>query len=91
MTYDRPLFVPLRKEWFEAFRRGEKTEEWRRYGPQWNERVCWIGRPVLLSLGYRSLRLLGTIVSFRTAPARGGAAELYGAGTKCAVFGVKID
>jgi len=92
MTYDKPLFVPLRREWFEAFQRREKFEEWRRYGKQWNERVCWIGRPVQLSLGYRSVRLLGTVVSFRTAPARRpGAGDLYGEGTICAVFGVKID
>jgi hypothetical protein len=91
MTLTDPLFVPLRREWFDAFKRGEKAEEWRRYGKQWNEKVCWIGRPVTLSLGYRSIRLLGTITSFRIEPARGGAAKLYGEGTPCAVFGVKID
>ena len=59
------LFVPLRREWFEAFEKGHKTFEYRPYGPRWNERTCAIGRRVTLSLGYgKQRRLRGTIVSF---------------------------
>ena len=61
-----PLFVPLKRRYFEAFERGEKTEEFRVYGPRWNERTCEIGRPVVLSLGYCvARRLRGRVVSFR--------------------------
>lgn len=61
----RPLFIPLRREYFEAFERGEKTEEYRPYGPRWNERTCYPGRPVVLSLGYgKARRLTGIIRAF---------------------------
>ena len=75
-----PLFIPLRREWFEAFAAGTKTQEWRRYGPGWNERTCLIGRPVTLALGYTRTRLHGVVTSFGVRRARGPAAELYGAG-----------
>ena len=59
------LFIPLRREWFEAFESGDKTIEYRPYGPRWNERTCRVGRRVTLSLGYgKRKRLHGTIVSF---------------------------
>jgi hypothetical protein len=67
VSTDSPLFVPLRREYFEAFERGEKHEEFRPYGPRWNEKTCRIGRQVVLSLGYgKSRRLFGRVVSFRT-------------------------
>jgi hypothetical protein len=59
MSYDsrypmgsKPLFIPLKREYFEAFAANKKTVEIRKYGPRWNERTCFQGRPVLLSLGY---------------------------------------
>ncbi len=61
-----PLFVPLKRAFFEAFERGEKREEFRIYGPRWNEITCAIGRPVVLSLGYgKARRLRGRVVSFK--------------------------
>ena len=61
-----PLFIPLKREYFEAFKCGSKTEEFRRYGPRWNERACTVGRPVTLSLGYGTAhRLTGTIWRFK--------------------------
>jgi hypothetical protein len=61
-----PLFVPLDRPYFEAFERGDKTEEFRPYGPKWNEKTCPIGRRVVLSMGYgKARRLPGRIVSFR--------------------------
>lgn len=60
-----PLFVPLRREYFEAFEQRKKKEEYRPYGPRWNEKTCHIGRRVVLSLGYgKQRRLTGTITSF---------------------------
>lgn len=60
-----PLFIPLKREWFEAFRDGRKSVEYRPYGPRWNERTCQLGRPVVLSLGYgKHRRLQGRIVQF---------------------------
>lgn len=63
MDLTRPLFVPLRTAEFEAFERGAKTVEFRRLGPQYNERTCPPGRAVTLSLGYSGRRLSATIVA----------------------------
>lgn len=49
---DRPLFIPLKTEYYEAFESGEKGTEYRKYGPRWNEETCYAGRPVILSKGY---------------------------------------
>lgn len=63
---EKPIFIPLCREWFEKFERGEKTKEYRVYGPRWNEKTCRIGRPVILSMGYgKALRLHGKIAGFR--------------------------
>lgn len=60
-----PLFIPLKREYFEAFTNGTKQAEFRPYGQRWNERTCWIGRAVVLSLGYgKAHRLRGEIVGF---------------------------
>jgi hypothetical protein len=88
---DRPLFIPLRREWFEAFARGKKREEWRRYGAGWNERSCPPGRRVVLSLGYSGDRLHGTIRRFSKRAASGPAVDIYGAGTLCAVIAIDLD
>jgi hypothetical protein len=62
----KPLFVPLKARYFDAFARGEKTDELRRYGPRWNERTCVVDRPVILSRGYgRQRRLTGRIWKFK--------------------------
>lgn len=49
---EKPLFIPLKREFFQAFKAGEKVEEYRPEGPRWNARTCRVGRPVVLSLGY---------------------------------------
>lgn len=65
----KPLFIPLCREPFGQFASGEKTIEFRQYGPRWNEKTCIPGRPVVLSLGYgKQNRLAGTVKSFTKAP-----------------------
>jgi hypothetical protein len=61
----KPLFIPLKTEFFEAFKNGTKDTEYCVYGPRWNENTCKEGRPVTLSKGYgKKHRLQGVIVAF---------------------------
>jgi hypothetical protein len=61
----KPLFIPLKTEFFAAFEQGSKTHEMRPYGKRWNESVCFVGRAVVLSKGYgKSNRLYGRITGF---------------------------
>lgn len=61
----KPLFIPLKRKYFEEFRDGSKTTEYRLLGSRWNANTCRVGRPVILSLGYgKRHRLNGTISSF---------------------------
>lgn len=61
----KPLFIPLKTEYFNAFEDGSKTVEYRPYGPRWNERTCPVGRDVVLSCGYgKHRRLRGTVTGF---------------------------
>lgn len=63
---DKPLFVPMKSEYYEAFKGGEKTEELRLYGKRWNERTCYVGRKIILSKGYgKKERLIGQIWRFK--------------------------
>ena len=59
----KPLFIPLKTEFFEAFENGTKDTEYRLYGPRWNERTCVVGREVVLSHGYGNKRRLRGIVA----------------------------
>lgn len=62
---EKPLFIPLRREFYDAFRDGSKTEEFRRHGARWNATTCRVGRPVVLSLGYgKRNRMAGVIAGF---------------------------
>jgi hypothetical protein len=87
---EKPLFIPLNRQYWEAFAAGTKTEEWRRHSPRWNARTCRPGRPVVLSCGYSGRRLQGVVRAFWTAPANPGAALLYGQGTECAVIKIAL-
>lgn len=58
----KPLFIPLKAEFYDAFARGEKTTEYRLEGPRWNAKTCRVGRPVTLARGYGWPRLFGFIV-----------------------------
>lgn len=63
----KPLFLPLKAAFFDAFVDGSKTIEYRLYGARWNEGTCKVGRPVLLSRGYgKRSRRWGQIEEFYT-------------------------
>lgn len=64
----KPLFIPLRSCYFDAFADGSKTVEWRPYGPRWNDKTVWPGRPVTLSRGYSGARLRGCVISMDRVP-----------------------
>lgn len=57
-----PLFVPLKREYFEAFADGSKKHEYRMFGKRWNKQTCMVGRPVTLSCGYGKQRRLSGII-----------------------------
>lgn len=80
----KPLFVPLKTEYFEQFRDGTKRDELRLYGPRWNEQTCPVGRPVTLSKGYgKSARMTGTVQGFKRQ--RG---DLFGSTYRAAILAV---
>lgn len=61
----KPLFIPLKREFYEAFKSGIKDTEYRKFGPRWNSETCRIDRPVVLSLGYgKKNRMNGVIKRF---------------------------
>ncbi len=61
----KPLFIPLKTEYYEAFKSGAKTEELRLFGKRWNNETCKIGREVILSKGYgKHDRMKGIIWQF---------------------------
>jgi hypothetical protein len=69
MSDEKPLFIPLRTEWFRQFESGEKDTEYRAYGTRWNERTCRIGRAATLSHGYgKARRITKCVVGFRKMP-----------------------
>lgn len=58
----KPLFVPLKAEFFNLFESGEKTFELRRLRGGWNGSQCHKGRDVTLSYGYgKQRRLYGKV------------------------------
>lgn len=60
-----PLFIPLKGQFYDAFISGEKSIEYRRFGPRWNFETCVIGRSVTLSRGYgKQNRREGVVVKF---------------------------
>ena len=84
----KPLFIPLKTEYFNQFKDGTKTVEYRRYGARWNKEVCTIGREVTLSKGYGNYeRMKGVVVGFSRmksnelpADLSGRLGELFGEG-----------
>jgi hypothetical protein len=58
-----PLFIPLKTEHFNGFKSGRKPFEMRPYGPRWNERTCYRGRPAVISKGYGKHERLNAIIA----------------------------
>lgn len=61
----KPLFCPVTKYYFNEYFIGNKTVEYRLYGPRWNEITCVPGRRIIVSEGYSGRRLYGFIGGFR--------------------------
>ncbi len=65
--HEKPLFIPMKAEYFWDFNDGSKTNEYRLDGPRWNAHTCSPGRAVTLSLGYgKEKRLRGRVRDFST-------------------------
>lgn len=60
-----PLFIPLKKVYFDQFLIGEKRTEYRVYGPRWNEGTITRGRKAVLSCGYSGPRIDARVVRLR--------------------------
>jgi hypothetical protein len=95
---DKPLFIPLNGEYFDAFEAGTKNTEYRPHGPRWNAEVCYPGRKVTLSRGYgKQRRRSGTIRRFYTSwgPTQGEDwQKLYGkkhAGIPAACIEIELE
>ena len=89
-----PLFIPLKTEYFEAFERGDKDTEYRKYGGQWTEKHVYPGRKVVLSKGYgKQARLTGTVVeATRGAPPDDPAWKaIYGHAQDAFHIKIKVD
>ncbi|NJO61530.1 MAG: hypothetical protein HC836_25765 [Richelia sp. RM2_1_2] len=90
----KPLFIPLKKTYYEQFVDGSKSVEYRKYGPGWNERTCIVGRSVVISLGYsKNRRSRGVIRSFDVIDSSNipSAREVYGvAKINLAAIGIEL-
>ena len=71
----KPLFIPLKAEFYDAFEAHLKEFEYRLAGPRWNAGTCIIGRLVVLSCGYSGARRVGVISNFATWPLHDASAE----------------
>lgn len=80
--------------WFNAFLSGEKTVEYRAYGPRWNESTCTPGRKALLSHGYSGDRLGATVSRIEVLPTREApevARELFPHASRIAAIHLTVD
>lgn len=67
----KPLFIPLKAEYFDAFRDGSKDTEFRKFGARWNERTCMVVGLWFSPAGYgKSQRLNGIVSGFEVVPAK---------------------
>lgn len=92
----KPLFIPLKKEYFQQFKNGTKTKsrdglmiEFRKYGPRWNERTITPNREVVLSLGYSGERITATII--RLEIIKNTITDLYSKNSKLAAIHLCIQ
>lgn len=94
-SISKPLFIPLKREFFNQFKAGTKNTEYRLRGPRWNTETCWIGRPVVLSLGYgKAHRIVGKIIGFHYDNLPGklpGWSKCYGHGGCAACIKIMVE
>lgn len=64
LSLKTPLFIPVKTKFYEDFLDGTKDTEYRKAGPRWNKRTCWIGRPAVISKGYGKQNRLYRTVQF---------------------------
>jgi hypothetical protein len=89
----KPLFIPLKRKYYERFISGRKNHELRLEGKRWNSKTCFAGRKVVLSLGYGKYdRVEGVIRDTYTVENCGNIdfIELYGKGKTARVIAVGI-
>ncbi len=80
----KPLFIPLKGIYYDAFEAGVKTVEYRAYGPRWNERTCYPGRKAILSRGYgKQRRMQLTVVRATIIAPSEDFIKIYGDGKQC--------
>lgn len=72
----KPLFIPLKTEYFLAFKSGEKRTEYRLLGPRWNALTVTPGRGAVLSHGYSGERIAATVLRMREI--KNTVVDLYG-------------
>jgi hypothetical protein len=81
---NKPIFIPLMANYYEAFEAGTKTHEYRPLGPRWNFRTCTVGRDAVLSYGYgKQRRMNKKIISVKVVPAPADFMKIYGDGREC--------
>ncbi|MCK5611591.1 hypothetical protein KAR91_57500 [Candidatus Pacearchaeota archaeon] len=91
---EKPLFIPLKAEYYDQFVSGRKTCELRLDGKRWNERTCHVARSVTLSRGYgKQHRMIGTIRNTYAVEdfKNPDFMELYGAGETCRVIEIWVN
>jgi hypothetical protein len=77
----KPLFIPLKAKYYEAFLSGVKDTEYRAFGKRWNHKTCYAGRAVVLSKGYGKGNRINAIISSASIGIPGEEfKEIYGAG-----------
>ncbi len=65
----KPLFIPLKTEYYRAFEGGGKDTEYRLHGGPWTESQCVVGRSVNIRRGYSTPdNLYGVVKSFHAIP-----------------------
>lgn len=90
---EKPLFIPLKTEWFRAFEAGEKSVEYRLEGTRWNADTCRIGRAVTLSHGYSGSRLQGVVAGFEIVgpDAHPAIAQIYPGHERIAAISIRLS
>ena len=84
-TTEKPLFVPLKSQYYYEFKNGTKTRELRRGSDKrWSAKNCRVGRAATLSRGYgKQDRLSATVSAHKVWRVRGLSPRDYAAFVDC--------